>query len=88
MRIYMRTTVVIDDELMRKAKQRAAETGVTLSEYINRALRDSLSRRVAADSMPAFRMVTFGRGQPRVDHSPQALAGALGEEDEASLRGS
>ena len=88
MRISMRTTVTIDDELIRQAKQRAAETGVSLSEIVNRALRDSLSRRVAPDSLPAFRMVTFGRGQPRVDHPPEALARTLEEEDEASLRGS
>jgi len=79
MRIYMRTTMIIDDDLIRQAKQRAAETGVSLSEIVNRALRDSLSRRVAADSLPVFRMVTFGRGQPRVDHPPEALARALEE---------
>ena len=88
MRIDMRTTVIIDDELIRRAKQRAAETGVSLSEIVNRALRDSLSRRGAPDALPAFRMVTFGRGQPRVDHRPEALARSLEEEDEASLRGS
>jgi Arc/MetJ family transcription regulator len=88
MRICMRTTVIIDDELVRQAKQRAAETGVSLSEVVNRALRESLSPRVPAETKSPFRMLTFGRGQPRVDHTTEALARALEEEDEASLRGS
>jgi len=88
MRTSMRTTVVIDDEVALQAKQRAAETGVSLSEVVNRALRDALSRRDSAGSLPPFRMVTFGRGQPPVDHTPEALARVLEEEDDASLRSS
>ncbi|MCK6555177.1 type II toxin-antitoxin system VapB family antitoxin [Candidatus Binatia bacterium] len=84
----MRTTMIIDDDLIVQAKKRAAETGVSLSEVVNRALRDSLSRRHSTESLPPFRMVTFGRGQPRVDHAPEALARVIEDEDETSLRGS
>jgi hypothetical protein len=38
----MRTTLVLEDHVFRKAKQRAAELGTTLSEFTNRALRDAM----------------------------------------------
>ena len=84
----MRTTVTIDDDLFRQVKQRAAESGVSLSDVVNRALRDSLTARAQPGSLPPFRMVTFGRAQPQVDHSPDDFARALDEEDKSSLRGS
>jgi hypothetical protein len=88
MRTYMRTTMVIDDDLMRAARLRAAEDGISVSELLNRALRATLARSTSAETPPPFRMVTFGRGQATVDHRPKDLARVLDEEDEASLRGS
>lgn len=44
----MKTTVDIDDELLRKAKVRAAEHGLTLRELVERGL-----ERVLADTEPA-----------------------------------
>ena len=41
----MRTTVVIDDELLRQAKQEALDRGVTLSKVIEEALRDRFADR-------------------------------------------
>jgi len=38
----MRTTIRIDEDLYRKVKERAARTGVTVSELIDNALRDAL----------------------------------------------
>ncbi len=84
----MRTTMVIDDDLFRKAKKRAAEMGVSVSDVVNRALREAFSERTPAVSLPPFRMVTFGRGQPRVDHPPAELAQAMEDEDHRALRGS
>jgi hypothetical protein len=83
----MRTTVILDDDLVRRAKKRAAEAGVSLSEIVNRALREAFASRAPAAMQPPFRMVTFGRGQPRVDHSPAELARAAEEDDRAALRG-
>jgi len=40
----VKTTVEIDDELLRKAKVRAAETGMTLRALIERALRRELEQ--------------------------------------------
>ena len=39
----MRTTVNLDDELLRRAKERAARQGRTLSEVVSDALRVSLA---------------------------------------------
>jgi len=41
----VRTTLRIDDQLARLAKQRAAAEGITLTALIERALRESLTRR-------------------------------------------
>ncbi|OGT81953.1 MAG: hypothetical protein A3H91_13990 [Gammaproteobacteria bacterium RIFCSPLOWO2_02_FULL_61_13] len=40
----MRTTLNIQDELMRAAKKQAAERGTTITKVIEQALRDSLAR--------------------------------------------
>lgn len=61
----MRTTLNLDDELMRQTKQRAIERGLTLTALIEEALREHLRR----ESEPAhaawrLRLVTAG-GAPR-----------------------
>lgn len=43
--LHMRTTLRIDDQLARQAKQRAASEGITLTALIEQSLRESLSRR-------------------------------------------
>lgn len=88
MRINVRTTILIDDEMLRQAKKRAAEMGISVSDVVNRALRETFSRQASTATLPPFRMVTFGRGQAPVDHRPAELARALEEEDERALRGS
>jgi hypothetical protein len=85
---YVRTTMVIDDDLMREARRRAAEDGISVSELLNRALRAALARVAPTEPSPPFRMVTFGRGQAKVDHRSKEFTRILEEEDEASLRGS
>lgn len=65
----MRTTVRLDDDLLRRAKARATETGRTLTAVIEDALRETLARHQVplARSRPA--LPTFkGRGlRPGVD---------------------
>ncbi len=41
----MKTTLIIGDDIARRAKRRAAEAGMTLSEFAERALRDALTER-------------------------------------------
>lgn len=43
----MRTTIRLDDELLREAKRLAAETNQTLTAVIEEALRERLARRLS-----------------------------------------
>ncbi len=59
----MRTTLVLDEQLVRAAKKRAAEADLTFSEVVNQALRTSLLAPRSPTAAP-FRMPTFrGRGR-------------------------
>lgn len=55
MYMCMRTTLDLDDSLMRAAKRRAAETGRTLTSLVETALRELL-RREAGASDAEFRL--------------------------------
>jgi hypothetical protein len=65
----MRTTIRLDDQLLRDAKAVAAQTGRTLTEVIEDALRESLSRRKKGGSRKQVILPTFrGNGLlPGVD---------------------
>ena len=58
----MRTTVRLDDHLLREAKQFAARTGRTLTAVIEDALREALSRSQKRPRRPPVKLPTF-RGQ-------------------------
>ena len=65
----MRTTLNLDDELMREVKRRAAETGENITRIIEKALRENFRREQSLKQKP-FRLkwVTVrGRIQPGVD---------------------
>lgn len=49
----MQTTLRIDDEVYRQAKAEAARSGVTLTRFIEEALRDRVERSAAADDARA-----------------------------------
>lgn len=65
----MRTTVRLDERLLREAKQFAARNGRTLTSVIDDALRQFLSRREAPGERRPFRIRPFkGTGlAPGVD---------------------
>ena len=70
----MRTTLVLDDPVFLKAKKRAAELGMTLSEVTTSALRAQLFAQPAAGTpRPTFRMPTCG-DPGALHHSPQELS--------------
>jgi Arc/MetJ family transcription regulator len=73
----MRTTVSIDDELLRRAKRAAEDSGSTLSQLVEQALRAALSVPRAQRKLkplPTFR----GTGPAaRVDFSDNAAVRAL-----------
>lgn len=84
----MRTTVTIEDDLLRQAKQRALERGTTLSDVVSEALRVALSER-PRKSRPKIRLITAGHGSrlmPGVDFSNNASVwAALDEYDRRQL---
>jgi len=79
----MRTTLVIDDALLRQAKRRAAERDLTVSDLVNEALRESF--RETASAAPPFTLVTYGDARRRVRHEPADFAAELEGEDRRRL---
>ncbi|MFI4887347.1 MAG: hypothetical protein ACHP7B_01210 [Burkholderiales bacterium] len=70
----MRTTVRLDDHLLREAKKYAAESGRTLTSVLEDALRDTLARRSVQATRTRVRHKTFkGDGvRPGVDLNDSA----------------
>lgn len=81
MHIHMRTTLIVDDELFKKAKKRAAAEGSTLSEVVNNALRDSLNARPDEEALPPFKMITFGDPTRPVHREPAEFSEILEQDD-------
>jgi hypothetical protein len=80
MLICMRTTLNLDDALVRAAKQEAAARGVTLTRVIEEALRAELTPRPARDEFRLDFPVVRGRRPPNVDISDRdALYDAMEE---------
>jgi hypothetical protein len=65
----MRTTIRIDEQLLKEAKQLAARRGKSLTSIIEDALRESLARQHEAGQRERVRLITFsGKGLlPGVD---------------------
>jgi hypothetical protein len=80
----MRSTVIIEDELFKTAKRRAAERGTTLSNLVNQALRESLAK--PKTTAPPFRMTTFGDPKAKIHREPRDYQAVSEDEDRRSLR--
>jgi hypothetical protein len=65
----MRTTVRLDEDLLREVRRLAAEERMTLTAVLEQALREMLARRRQPRDRPRVPLPTFGgRGlQPGVD---------------------
>jgi hypothetical protein len=79
----MRTTIRLDDELMREAKVRAAEQGITLTQLIDESLRERLAARKRPKKSGPFRLRSYGEGgtRPGVDLSDNRALRDLMDED-------
>lgn len=77
----MRTTVVLDDELLGRARHRAVDAGLTLSAWLNEAMRHALERQGAAQGAEPFSMPVFGPSDGCADHSPADFAAAIDDDD-------
>jgi plasmid stability protein len=87
----MRTTIRLDDDLIKQAKVRAAEQGITLTQLIDESLRERLSARPRRMSVEPFRLPTYGEGgtRPGVDlDDNRALRDLMDEEGPLSQGGS
>lgn len=74
----MKTTLVLPDEVVREAKKRATEQGMTLSALVERSLRDALAESVGRGKRIV--LPTFGHGLPRYEHTVAELKALEGEE--------
>jgi Arc/MetJ family transcription regulator len=82
----MRTTLVLDDDLIMQAKQRAAEQQSTLSEVVNQALRDHLLPSTCLSEAPVpYRALTFGDPEAPVAMEPSDLARLDADDDRTRL---
>ena len=79
----MRTTLVLDDALLRRAKRAAAERDLTVSDIVNEAVRESL-RETPAAAAP-FSFMTYGSIGRGVRHEPRDFAAELEDEDRKRL---
>ena len=77
----MRTTVRLDDALMRAAKERAAQRGTTLTSVIEDALRAELAREASRDLEPFVVRTVRGTPVPGVDLTDNAALLELTEQD-------
>ncbi len=86
MLICMRTTVRLDDDLMRQVRQYAARHDMTLTDVFHQALRELLARRKRTPERQRQPLPTFsGQGlQPGVDlDDAAALLELMERSDEA-----
>jgi len=58
----MRTTLRIDDRILREARRIAAESGATLASVIEDLLREALARRRLRGKARAVRLPTYNGG--------------------------
>lgn len=70
----MRTTLDLNDDLVRRAKRRAAESGTTLTALIEDGLRVTLARPNRSEKRTSVSLPTYGKGGllPGVDVSNNA----------------
>jgi len=83
----MRTTVRLDEELLREAKQVAASSGRSLTAVIEEALRESLGRRKIRPARRRIKLPTSGGGglRPGVDLNDSASLWVLLDRPDAPL---
>ena len=81
----MRTTLDIDEYLLRRLRAEAQAQGMPLKELVNRVIQRGLSEHPAEERAP-YRCPTFAMGAPlRPIDKALAVADAL-EEDERALK--
>jgi hypothetical protein len=82
-----RTTLRLDEHLMREIKASAVQSGRTLTDWIEDALREALLRRRQQAAAERFELPVFSMGPPLpgVDLNNSAALLDLMEEDDGPL---
>ncbi len=79
----MRTTVHIEDDLLRDLKEEAQRRKTSMTRLVNRVLRQGLAdMRQERKQRPAYREKTFHLGEPKVDLDKALRLAATLEDDE------
>ena len=78
MYVHMRTTLILEEQLFRKAKKEAVAAGTTLSEMVNTALRKYLMGGGKKVGKTSFLMPVFGEDKPW--HQTPAQLAAMRDE--------
>lgn len=79
----MRTSLILNDEVLAEAKKRAADRQCSLSALVNDALRRILQTKSDSPG-PAFILPTFSGEQPVTEHSRSDLP-SFDESEELAL---
>ena len=82
----VRTTINISEPVLRSARRRASERGVTLSEFAEDALRAQLARK-ESPAAPSFRLHTVRGRLVRPDLDLDRTSALPGLDDEAGFSG-
>ena len=83
----MRTTLILNDELVTEAKRRAADRRTSLSAVVNEALRKALHATAESGSATGFSIPTYRpRTGPCLDTPPAELHDLLAAEDSSPYR--
>lgn len=78
----MRTTLVINDELLAEAKKRAADRKSNVSEIVNEALRMALKTEDEPVRTRAFQIPTYRPGKAKItDSQPDELNELMAAEE-------
>jgi hypothetical protein len=79
--VSMRTTLILDDDVARAARHRAVEEGITLGEYVSRALRETLQ--ASTPDAGGVRLLRYGDPARPTSHTPAQLSDLLASQEEA-----
>lgn len=77
----MRTTITLDDRLLAQLKKRAAESGTSVSQLVEQAIRLLIRTPRAARRRDRFELVTFGKGGRFSRHNIDKTSALLEADD-------
>lgn len=77
----MRTTITVDSQVMEQLRERAAQSGGSVSRLIEQAVRLFLQAPAADSHEEPFELVTFGAGGRFTNHNLDKASALLEAED-------